>query len=718
MASSATSQWDTTPSGWNIPIYGLIANLINLNPTLQASSAGATPNGNYCLISAPSPLSPCNNNTCYPEIQGCVRCNALAGEIFTAYDFINNGPIESCTTTSSQCFSTTCTSTCSKVAPTTTCPQGGTSIGWDPTSLVAYNNMLVTDQFPSLPPSAVCEYTITGSSQELGTTYTDLIALGAPAGWLVSMIARYCVYSFLTEWNSSVYGTYTSPFHIQCDFTDTQSMKSFVTSTIYAAGVPQILSSSPSTVPGYANSFVANLAELGQLHMLTYTPAFSTSGPTFGTNAPAGPTFGMLYYDFSPNQGDSHTIGATSEPTAQAIAAALTDLTTEDTNAVTVSFSPVQKIFQYPPTLNDFLTNPYYIFIDINALGSTSGRITYNLNVAESELVTISQARQSTPNGDFYVIGRIFPIIITKLSAVLSFWYAYEFPVMLTSPTYQAVCSRISTDTSQLPQQCYINTCGPGTNFSDQCKSQMIGMCGNTSFIPSTIFPRITSNINAFFMTNASTSCQCYNTRLRPIIGGDADRIPGMCYTKQCDNSIKSAFGLTDSVCAGYCPKVYDWLINGNVGMRQYIDQSVYERLCGANYVPTSTTRFNIPIIVVGMVSAIMISGIVWMIFRSIPKTIITGLILGGIAVFLSMLLNGKSICNPNPLYHNNECQSTLLSNSPIYSRMTQWFKKYNISLPTNLPTVLCPNPIACECIVNSQCTASQTCISGVCVNQ
>ena len=703
--ATSSSQWDSNPTKWNIPLYGLTASLINNNPTIAASSARTTPNGNYCLISAPGPFAPCNTNTCYPEIQGCQQCDASQGEIFTAYDFINDGLDQA--TQYSQSYNTTCTTTCSRSTATQTCSLNGVPSvingGWDPDSLASYNSTLAANKYPSLPPAATCQYTIVGSPTDPfpGTMITDLAKLSPPDSWMAMMTARYSIYAFLAAWNASVYGDNMTSFHVQCDFTDPQSISSFVTGLVYSASVPQILAYVQGVTQQYVNTFITNLAVLGQLHSLTYG---EEAGPTFGTTSNA-PAFGMLYYDFSFI--GPHVVGASAEPTAQEMSTTLTNLTTESPGSIGVSFAPVPQTFQYPPS--DLTSNPYYIFVDVNAFGTPGAKAVYNINVVESELMTIAQARQTVPGGDFYVVGRIFPLIITKLSVVLSFWYNYLFPELLTSPNYQTVCSRISADTSQLPQQCYTNTCGPGNPFTGQCKDSMISLCSQASFIPSTIFPRISTKLNMYYATNQSTTCQCYNTRLRPTIGGDADRIPGMCFTGQCTGnpSLVNAFGLTDQVCATYCPTVYGWLTNGinGVSVRQYIDTARYELLCGTSYVPTGTTRVSVPIAVIGLVASVFLVGVTYMIFRSIPATLVTAVLLCGASVFLAMLLNGQSSCNPNILEHNNECHSAL------FPKLT-------------LPLTLCPNPIACECISASQCTGNpppgggQTCISGVCVDQ
>lgn len=687
--SSYSPVWSQT---YKLPLYGLQCKIANYQANMNVSSTQNTPSDTTCFVTIGS-------NNCAPMDQ-CAACPSPS--VTTSFNYTSCLDYQ-CSTQYSRCFDVACTTTCSVPDPSTTCPSGGTYEHLVKEDISSYYQKLQSSSPPTLPPRAICSYTPIANTLDPfpGTTMTQLVQLGLPDGFVSGAIARYVMYAFATHYNNDLYGDITTSFHQEYDFTNPQSYQSFIENIISQADIQNILSISPlAQKSSYVPSFMKSIQYLAQTHYLTVDST--------------GENYGMLFYSFGFT--GKNGVGYTSQPSQADMINAIQNFTTETYSNIGSSsglptVSAPLNTFSYPPG-EDFMQNQYYIFVDLNAINN-GGKVVYNIGVPENSLQTIKQALSNTPSGDFYIVGRIFKIQITKMSLVLGYWFSTNFPNFLSpgSSSTANACTRLTSETSYMPSQCYTIQCGPGTDFNSSCKNIMIEACGDSSYLPINIFPSISEDMSLFYMTNSSQVCSCYNTRLRPAITGDSQRIPGMCFTGACVSNpgLMKAFSLTDKTCQSFCPTVYSWLTNPQNGSanRKYIDTQQYEKLCGANYIPSYNTKVNFPVLITSLLSCVVISFSVFWLYKSVPSTIIVCVAMLSVSLFLSFFLNGKSRCDPNIFNHQSLCYSDFLSS--IFPKIFPSIK---------IPNLFCSYPLPCECVVDGQCPSDQICLSGMCISK
>ncbi len=697
-----TLNWDVYPNRWGIPLYGLqttIPNISILKPSANPSSTtGCTLQ--YGLGSCPTA------NNCLPLVGNANGCPSCAdGSIVTSVNY--TAANTSCGVNkyaTLECFNVGCNTICGTLDAENTCPEG-TSLGFIPSDLAYYNQLV--SQFPSVdglgtPPRTTCAYKPKDISDGYaGIDIENLSKYNFPPAWQNSLVYRYTLYAFIRNLNANIYGDYDSQFHQQFDPTDMQNSLILLIGNQWQNALGY-----SATAPNY-NDFAVMLENLSLPHYFYTQP--NTDGST---------DFRMLFYALAVDDGvtsDVNAMGVTAIPTTSTTTTFLQKFTTEtiiitNSNQLVPTSSSPANTFAYPPTNNDLLNNPYYIFVDLHSL------TVYNVGVGKTQLITVQQAINANSSGDYYIVGRIFDLSVTKLSPVTSYWF--DKTASLTSSTELALYVKTVNDTNMYPEAYYTSICN-NTSFSSQCASVMRINCAQ--YIPTQIFQSINVNLGQYFMTMESSSCQCYNTKLTPAITGASQKIPGMCFTGACtaNPQLMTAFGLTDDVCKQYCPTVYNWLINGinGVAVRQYIDAEQYKNLCGTNYVPTAYSKINYKVLGIGIFCAAGICFAVWWKWRKISTTVITVAISTVVTILLSFLLNGVPECNPNPLIHDYQCKNGL----PV---MLNWFNYYLRSSTGNkfinwiaelaIPKLFCQS-IACECVSDSQCGTNDECISGVC---
>jgi hypothetical protein len=406
----------------------------------------------------------------------------------------------------------------------------------------------------------------------------------------------------------------------------------------------------------------------------------------------------------------TNVIGMTSYPSNVDLTNQFQLFTTETTSNSTIQQQPQlgqpqnSIPFNYPSSIggipSDILTNPYYIFVDLN------NYTVYNVNATSANLRTLGSVIKSVPNGDFYIVGRIYVCPIIKLSPVLTYMFNLEYPNIFST---DEGAQRVIADTDMVPEKYYEDTCL--NNFTDQCKTYMMTYCDTAnqdSYLNPNIFPGVSISLEQFFMSQLSDTCQCYDSLLMPPFASSDDRNPAMCFTSACTSNpqILSAFGLTPGACANFCPTVSGWLSSLDQKTRSalsgYLDSGKFGQLCGDLPITPPTTVINKPVSITGICITIAATFAVYIILKRrgaplrdiIIATTFTLLVSGAVSAFMAFFTNGTLACD----YVNKRSVCT----TPIG----------NLSLPG----WCCSGGMYCECFDQGGCHNTENCVSGICV--
>ena len=561
----------------------------------------------------------------------------------------------------SSLYAYNCTSQCQKINAPMACPNG----------------TYVTFSKSGNAVSAVCNYVPAATNLQWFITQQPS-GSGFPSAFYVGMIQRYAISQYISTWNTQLFedSDGSSFFHQNVDYTNSGQ------ESIFRQVLLNSLNNVPVVIPSLPlfQSMLQNAIEYPQM-------VYSSGG-----------VMSMLFYTYG--------AGLSINPSNGEISAYLQSFTMERPQDVS-NLAPFLEApantcppntnnactFAIPPTgglPSDLATNPWYIFVDL-----TTYKV-YNINVPPSQLQTIQQVRNSGLSGDdFYVIGRIYNVQVQKLSPILTYLFAKQFPNLpFDKLGAGGLCDRIQHDTTQVPSKCYNNTCS--ASFSATCKSLITSYCRVNS-IPNkwAAMNCSTCGFSHFFLTSNGDQCQCYDTPLPPPVIGE-DNLPAMCFTSFCTQKpeLMKAFGLTDEYCSQYCAEVWDWLNDPDPAKRSanpyVLDAGQFQRLCGT-YTPEKS-KANYYVLGGGVVLSLIVGVLAFILSRNIWLGL--GLFLGILAfgIFLSFDLNGVPYCSAT----GSACQ-TRITHIPIPG----WF---------------CSYWLGCECGIGKACANNDVCVAGVCI--
>jgi hypothetical protein len=511
---------------------------------------------------------------------------------------------------------------------------------------------LVADQENSCPQgkflrstgtNAICEYTPTDSN-------LDWMVSNLPDSFAKPMIRRFAMMTLLDDWMNALYRDNSSIFH----------KMNYLKSPIIANTIRSTILNLRASRYSESADFLKFLLNVPSFPQLIYTPPNK---------------FNILLYLYDTPQNLS------TQDTTNFIQGFTVESATSD-QAVAPVVSAPSVTFNSP---SDYLTNKYYIIVNLDTL-----QIWNNTVTDLSQLVSITDLKNMGITGDFYIIGRIFPVTITRWSPNLLYLFYATYPNLQFTETF---CKTIQDQTLQVPVQCYNNSCTEA--FTEQCRQLIESYCTRDTLYTSG-FTGINFEVRDFFLQAGSAQCLCYNTGLTPPIVPSGNR-PGMCFTESCTSNpaMSQAFGLTDEFCSNYCGEIYSWLTSSDPATRSLnpvvLDRARYQRLCG-EYNPEVTARkLNYYILGIGLV----ISLIIGVILGALTKWWIglgLGLILGFISVFLSYDLNGVPGCSEKE--------------SICRTKITR----------IKIPLSWCPYEIGCECDnFGGRCEDGSLCLAGKC---
>lgn len=309
----------------------------------------------------------------------------------------------------------------------------------------------------------------------------------------------------------------------------------------------------------------------------------------------------------------------------------------------------------------------------------------------------------STPSpsglGDPFVVGKVYVAQVTNLSPVVMYLFDHVYHLTYDTIGNKGLCDMIISQTGQIPNICYNNTCQVTNPPASTCKGLIEQYCGGGKDPKTT--SGISYDLDQYYVTSNSSDCTCYNTQLPPPINRDQTRFAGMCFTNSCtlgqsSGSMMNVFGLTDQACSQNCQEVYNWVTNADPAkrtyMNSYMDTGRFQRLCG-EVKPSVKTPINYWVLGIGI--AITIGSIIGMYLwkGSWLYTGIIGLLLGAITAFLCFDLNGVPYCDGE----NPGCKSSI---SKI-----------------QIPNLFCSYHLGCECnLINRPCPTGKECIAGICI--
>ena len=540
-----------------------------------------------------------NYNQVEPKLINNLKCGA--GQIKVNPKCNEN--LQNCNRTGC-CGTCQCAALCYTINETGSCPLG------------KYNSYYL--QSPNI--NTVCNYVAT--STNLPWTGSTL-----PQTFITPMTLRRAITQYLTAWSQTLYDD-PSGFNIfhQSNYLFPQSNYDFIKQSVLAISGAQQYA---SYLPG--NTFPPNFINNVMIPAASY-PQFIYDSPS---------SFSVILYAYNTDVANTIT---KSQDTSNLIQS----LTLE--NGMPILSAPSNKFDTgYLPA--DLLNNPYYIIADLVNMKIFNASPT-NL----SQLQTVSQLKIQYPNGDFYIVGRIYVTTVIKWSPILFYLFVKTTNNNLPYDNIgnNGFCDKIINDANLVPVQCYQNTCS--NTINEICK-QII----QTNCIQSNLFNfkyrGIVPDVQRYFLNANSYSCDCYNTRLAPPLTNPPTPA-AMCFTRQCTTNqpIMDAFGLTDDVCKGYCNSVYGWLTATNADDRsrqpEVLDPAKYQRLCG-DYNPSTSTYsyFNNKALGIAVIVSILIWIIVFFLIRKTHTAVkiiillIFAIILIAGTVFLARDLNGLPEC-------------------------------------------------------------------------
>lgn len=520
-----------------------------------------------------------------------------------------------------------CTKQCLQANPATSCPQGRF--------------------IESSGKQALCEYTPE-------TENLDWIQSNLPSSFSLPLIQRFILTTYLEDWMNGLYYDPKSIFH-SLNYLKSPVIENTIRSTLLNLRAAKY----SGAIPNWAD-FYKFLLTVPSFPQLIYSPPDN---------------FSILFYLYGTDQNLS----------SQELTSLIQGFTVETPS----SSQPVGPVVSSPSvTFNapdDLLTNKYYIIVNLETLEIWNNSVT-----DLSQLVSISDLQRRGITGDFYVIGRIYPVTITRWSPNLLYLFNATYPNLLFSPEF---CSKIQDQTLQVPIPCYNNSCSKV--FTDECRSLIERYCSRGTLYTSG-FTGINFSVQDFLLQSGAAQCLCYNTGLTPPIIPSGNR-PGMCFTQSCTSnpSMSQAFDLTDEYCSDYCGEVYNWLTATDPAKRSLnpyvIDQSRYQKLCSGYNPEVGSRKLNYSVLGVGLGISVILG-----LFLGFLTKWWAGLIFGVILIMLTLLLsydlNGVPGCSgKEPI-----CTSKITHHE--------------------IPTSWCPYEIGCECSnFGGRCPDGSLCLAGRC---
>jgi hypothetical protein len=340
-------------------------------------------------------------------------------------------------------------------------------------------------------------------------------------------------------------------------------------------------------------------------------------------------------------------------------------------------------------------TNPVLVnsrLLNITAINLTDQ--SYNPMVQAMTVQSVNDL--NNPPYVTQAMGAVFNIVadIQTWSPMLLILAASQNVVFSTSD-----CQNIFTSTSLLPVSCLYSLC-PSTGSSQTCGTILETICP-IRYTPPQYLPRGLA-LN-FLGSNLSPVCTCFSSLLAPY-GTPSGNTTAMCFDNTCPASLRSLFGLTDSICRDQCSNVLNWLDSSDPSTQpqftERLDTTRLAQLCGVNYVPYQGATWNNSILVSGLGFTILFSALAFSIARHGDMsttfvaviTCLAGLFVLALTLFLARDLAGISRCDGN----TPVCHSSITG--------------------LRIPNQFCSVVVNCECSLDSDCPSTCYCQSGVCL--
>lgn len=626
-----------------LPIIGLTGSNINTRPIYIPKEPKSLSDSCFVLAfqkpcSSSDQQYTCNSISCGPGNKpvpnGCSCTNPVCDE--------NTKTWVSCV------YDYTCTQQCQQMDTDLSCPDG---------TFTGYDNL-----------NAICNYDTSKNFPWLNSHLPD--------AFTIPMNQRYSLSTYLAEWMRQLYKDPSSDFHTSFNFTNSDDDQIIRTDIAGSSGVYKY--DNPSgfwdwvqKVPSYPQFFYLAPNTYGIVQFIYYTD------PSFNPNLDASDITNLIKM-FTVETMGQHQPGL-SHP-----------YLFNNNTAPNINNTPL--VFGTYPSYDNLTNNPsdkYYIFVDLDK------QQVYNQNLSQP-LVSIKDLLNSGKMGDYYIIGRLYPSIITNWSPNLLYLFAKSFQLVPDNFYTKDNCNTISYQSGQIPLICFQNDCG---NLTDDCFDKIQQKCplGN---LYDTQFGGIKIDAQQFFLQSASPPCQCFSTTLAPDTIAQPV-IPAMCFDSNCTNNqaFIQKYGLTDNVCGKYCQTVYDWVTSSDPATRskrsEVLDRGRFGKLCW-DFDPTNRFElFNYYALGIGIVVTILASIVAYFLSKKWWVVIIIAVIFLAITVFMAKDMNGVPVV---PCSNNQPvCKSSIT----------------NITIPNSW----CSFHVGCECNnYGEQCGNGKICQAGLCL--
>ena len=167
---------------------------------------------------------------------------------------------------------------------------------------------------------------------------------------------------------------------------------------------------------------------------------------------------------------------------------------------------------------------------------------------------------------------------------------------------------------------------------------------------------------NKFSGTHGGGICRCLQSSIVPSRVFTDEHFPfyqGLCFDKDCTTLRDLWYGPDKykEICREYCPQVYDWLHDSTDPASRETQQEFmlepFKSICGPKYNPDNLTFLGDPVRVSIVLSAVVLLTLTTLITNSwvstfLKKTflfLISSIIIGGVAAFCCIELQGTSLC-------------------------------------------------------------------------
>lgn len=311
----------------------------------------------------------------------------------------------------------------------------------------------------------------------------------------------------------------------------------------------------------------------------------------------------------------------------------------------------------------------------------------------------------TVPAYDSYIFGTYnIKVKITTWSPALVVYFQTQNTAITFSPT---VCGIIASQSgvgsshgSTLPVSCLRNDCF--LPDKSKCRADKVAYCPIYYTTPSYMNRTQTDSI----LTGSNTQeCLCYNSLLQPSVGSTPGNPAAMCFDKNCTPLDRSEYGLSDSICSGYCDTVWDWLHSTYPpNQSQNATEADIGRLgqvCGKNFSPYTPKQFNFPVLIGGIILSILLLLFSFSVMKhkgySNKKILI-------ILILLFIVFVAGSIFFGRDMAGISTCDS-LNKKFSCKSRITNM----------TIPNTFCNYILRCECIRDEDCSGGCICQSEEC---